>query len=55
MRNKIKIIENFSKKVLCEIKKSYLCTRKTTGNGVERKERGFAKFFERMIQSKSER
>ena len=26
-----------------------------TGNGAERKREGFAKFFERMIQAKSER
>ena len=26
-----------------------------TGNGAEDEERGFAKFFERMIQAKSER
>ena len=41
MRNKIKIIKFFLKKVLCEIKKSYLCTRKTTGRRWEERKEKF--------------
>ena len=49
---KWKIIKFFLQKVLCEIKKSYLCTRKTTGNGAGRKGRGFAKVLWKNDPSK---
>ena len=37
------------------MKKSYLCTRETGGTVLDDEERVLRKFFERMIQAKSER
>ena len=42
IKNKSKIIEKSLKKCWMEIKKSYLCTRKTTGTAVKKRERLFS-------------
>ena len=55
----MKIIQKILKKVLqkCwrEMKSVYLCTRKTRGTVLRDDEGVLRKFFERMIQAKSER